>query len=563
MKVSETWAPPRLFWLETLPGGRRAPCLDGELMPDVETFWSQLQEAGGRWLSLGNALPYLRAGLPGGVEVAGASPGSVSLVRFPGGGAEVREGRGAWSLPDRPDEARARLLQVWEQLAGLDWLRATSRSRAPGSAGGLASRMLDRFMPEEEKKSLPDRWRGLARSATHPGPVAHLSPGGPSVLHVDQRAAYLGGMRVGAPLRASWRSVDPSPANLLRLLEGSLEGIWSGCLWLAPGKWALPPLPERGRAALGRPGKVSFQEGIVSGSWSLSRLRQVVRASKGPLVDLSPLVGWGCQVCQVGTSLDPLVAEIDALPLPLRKLAYTRAWSVPGSLGWWRGVTEAGGLTSWTDGRLWWGGRSGYRPDVSWWIAEQAQAPLWRVVEQLPPGALVASHVDSLWIDLAFLGDAPLPREIAFPEVWKQEGRGACTFYRPGVYDGPGKGWGRQGIESDKAGPPPPLDPRAFLPPGGRSWDGDPLKEGWLCSSRPIVRAWNEEGDEPVIPLPVSETEGPPPWWGGWAGGWASPWGEKTPEAAQRARLREAQAEAGKLYWKASARAAFATFTRA
>ena len=179
----------------------------------------------------------------------------------------------------------------------------------------------------------------------------------------------------------------------------------------------------------------------------------------------------------------------------LRKLAYTRFWGRLARLGGWNGTIEkpdGAEATRWRGSSLWWawGGHGGmstkcppdYRPDHAAAIAGSNSCAMLATVRTVRPGALVAAHVDCLWIE----GTVP-----TLAGAWKVKGRGPFRVYAPGVYVH-GEALAASGRPTPPTGPED-VEAWAHTGPGGgwarkaREWGDTSCVDDAAATSRPII----------------------------------------------------------------------------
>lgn len=367
-------------------------------------------------------------------------------------------GADAWGLPGEAEAAAEALSELRAALADEGW-----------KWGLTASTIAGRVMAEEKLRpgQLPPRWRALAHDAIHQGPVAVLRGGAPVAVASDRTAAFLAGLRT--PVGLTWTAGLRRWEHVRRQV-----GIAFATVRVAP--CDLPPLPIR------KGGGTLYPSGHFAGTWTIQQLRDAEDAGS---VEVE-------QLHEAAVAIDPApyyagcADRIEAIAdKNLRKLVYTRFWGRLARLGGFEGTRERPEDTSsdrWIGSSLWWtwrghGGDSfecppDYRPDHAAAIAGTNSTAMQRAVRRVPPGQLVAAHVDCLWT----AGAEP----PAFEGAWKRKRTDAqggtvapLRCYAPGVYvhgetlaasglrtlpksaaeveawatSGPGAGWARKARE--------------------------------------------------------------------------------------------------------------------
>lgn len=377
-------------------------------------------------------------GRPGVVSVlrVGVQGGSYYLVRASAWGCETRD-------PSKVARRLTAVQEAWEELAG---------TPLPRTAGAAARQILTRHGCVGEP--LPPRWRGLAASAIHGGPVVCVAGGGPDVVCADVSGAYrrammepvpvVGSLVVGGrSVRGRWVSpVDRSWAKI-RKSAGIVEA--SVHVHGPDGVGAIPALPVDGPD-----GGIWHPTGIVRGVWQIAHIREAEERGEVAVYHV-----WQAMVATVTyPTLRPAIDDIDRFPDTIRKSLYCRAYGMLASRGGWEGSTlRAGEMPTWVSRQVeprQWGGPPTLRPDLAAWITSDNQRRVFRALRSLDERRTVAVHVDSIWT-------ADTAGAERLGEEWRPKARGRVRYQCSGVYtvDGP---------EEDD-GPPPerPTD-------GGRVW---------------------------------------------------------------------------------------------
>lgn len=321
------------------------------------------------------------------------------------------------------EDAQKGIDEIGELITACSELEGGASRSAAGTAGKLARKLI----PREKMHQLAPQWRTLAHSAIHQGPTVVLRGGCADGIEWDRIGAFLQGMRSPVPVAwIPWHDTDWSYVE-----ELPDEGIARATCYLDPDRWAgrLPPLPVR------TSGGTIYPVGYVSGVWTLGLLRDA--AAMGAEVEHIDEVALAA--CE---PIHARVADrIDAIKHPgLRKMLYTRYWGRLAFAGGWKGTIEKQADTDVKIGTsaLWWrwDGRTlggtcppDYRPDQAAFIAAHNHRAVNREADRLPPDALVAAHVDALWIDASIAHDID-----PAPDGWKIKGRGPLRWYATGTY---------------------------------------------------------------------------------------------------------------------------------
>lgn len=438
---------------------------------------------------------------PGDVAYRGANDPALS-VSYAGPGGVVRVLPGScWGAKGTPDEVAAALVELQAAVdeEGLKWGRTVAT---------LAGRICREHVTKPAGlKQLRPRWRRLAHEGLHQGPMAVVRGGSPDAVALDSRAAFLRGMRTPVPVPGSWCAVYTRSWRDL----SQLEGLVTATVWVDPSLWAqgIPPLPQRSG------GWTSYPTGAVTGTWTIDLLRQALELG----VELEAIHDAAC--CSVLPLHAPSADRVEAVAHPrLRKALYTRYWGRMASLGGYEGRlptdTKEKGLRRFQGSALLWSwtGRGAdshrcppdYRPDHAAFIAAHNHAELNREAARVRPGALIAAHVDCLWVDR----DA---WDWRTPD-WRAKESGALRIYAIGVYQH-GPKLAAMGL-ADR-----PLTPEKVATWGAstgaaqhrlRRWTGETPNLSPSATSHPPHQ---EPGEEPPGP------PGGGVLWDGWTrGGW-------------------------------------------
>lgn len=350
-----------------------------------------------------------------------------------------------WGIAS-PDPVRcAELLRASAEALEEEGLRMTATA---SQAAGLVYRSTyaGDGAPPGDRGQLPPRWWRMARAAIHQGPIAHLRGGARRVAHWDRHGAFLSALRRPMPLRGSWRALRPAFIEDQGDWLDEGEGLVTAIVHARPIHFGLNmgPLPMRAN------GRTVWPVGYVRGTWTIEELRRAVTAG----ADIEHV--GEVALCDVAPWLAPYADRIDAVQDPaLRKTLYTRGWGRFASSGGYRSRGEwsvspegepvtaselyrarlRGSSLPWE----WEGadevtGKAGpdYRPDLATFIAGDNCAALQRAIATIPQGALIAAHVDAVWIDLDRCPGGEWSPPYGYD--WILKGTGEMRSYRVGTY---------------------------------------------------------------------------------------------------------------------------------
>jgi hypothetical protein len=247
-------------------------------------------------------------------------------------------------------------------------------------------------------------------------------------VEIDRVAAFLKGMRAPVPvsltplLGATWELIAELPD----------PGFVRATVWIEPDRFGgkLPPLPVK------TSGGTVYPVGLVQGCWTLDLLRQAERLHGVEVRELAEVALAACEPIHA-----PAADFIETLPKSVGKDLYTRYWGRLAAAGGWEGRTwEKEGAVKLDGSDLYWtwegvtiGNQQGpdYRPDQAAFIADHNHRAMNEVIATLPADALIAAHVDALWIDQSVMGRDTYQAPAGF----KEKRRGALRFYGTGTYD--------------------------------------------------------------------------------------------------------------------------------
>lgn len=272
------------------------------------------------------------------------------------------------------------------------------------------------------------RDRMLAHAAVHQGPIAVCRGGADDCIEIDRIQAFLQGMREGVPL-----DLHPQPAaDGLKILDGEAQGIMRAIVWVNPGTYraALGPLPCR------TSGGTVYPVGWVSGAWTLDVLRSamIMGARIAEVLEVAT-----CRIEKLHARAADAIDRVMMHEKKAGKLLYTRYWGRLANIGGWIGRTiQAPGSVKHDGSDLWWswdglelGGYApaDYQPAHAAFIASSNCLRMMRELDALPAEAVIAAHVDALWLDAA-----KLPPGWGCPPGFKVERRAPCRFMGVGTY---------------------------------------------------------------------------------------------------------------------------------
>lgn len=454
----------------------------------------------------------------------GPNPGSVLGVKFRIG----RRNRftvlssSAWGVQSNdPNKSHERIRTMMAQAA-------TAGIRVKNSIAATAMALyMDRFDGQNGRpriRQLPSRWRAMAHSAMHGGPIAVLRGGAPYAIQIDVRNAYLAALYEQVPVLGvqdggkvgGWYTHSERRWSRIRGLTGFVDCTIRVSKDLGLGE--LPPLPVHLRCG------AVYARGRLRGCWTIAQVRDAEKRGEVVVTKVH-------QFCFAPVT-QPLFAEIadffGELPRGLGKRLYTRFWGKFGSRGGFvahksdapvEGQVPASGL--------WWKfdgialdshrARPTYRPDLAAFVSAANHRRVIASLRELKPDSVVACHVDAIWTT-DIVGAAKLCSTPDVPGAWRTKRSGPLRFYGTGCYahdtslaasgydariHGP---LSKPGLESWIQGR---TERRMLLET--RRWRGDPAVDG-AAASRSLLLEMDTE---------VSPSEGPTvydPCWsiGGW-----------------------------------------------
>ena len=329
-------------------------------------------------------------------------------------------------------EAAGSELNGYDALHEIDRLRSVWNEALPDDIGAgktvasTAGRVCRALVPLAGAERPRDRI--LAHAAVHQGPIAVCRGGAEDCIEIDRIHAFLQGMREGVPL-----SLHPRPVEEWeRILDSSEQGIARAIVWADPSTWrsALGPLPCRSA------GGTTYPVGWISGAWSLDLLRgaQIMGAAVSEVLELAT-----CNIQALHAKAADAIEKVLRADKVAGKLLYTRYWGRLANIGGWIGRTvEEPGAVRHPGSDLWWrwdgielGGPAApdYQPSHAAFISSSNCLRMMRELDALPAEAVVAAHVDALWLDAA-----KLPAGWMCPPGFRHVRRGQCRFMGVGTY---------------------------------------------------------------------------------------------------------------------------------
>ena len=355
---------------------------------------------------------------------SGRNGGGASYV-FKGkkGAFHVRGAAGSWGVEDTDPAIVAR--KIWNLITACAELEGGAGKTLASTAG----RICRKFADPVGLGQLQPQFRTMAHASIHQGASVCMKGGARIAVEYDRIKAFL--YSLYRPVPVSWAAY---PGATIDDLSPDDQGMARAVLYLDPALWAgrLPPLPVK------TSGGTIYPTGYVGGVWPLFLIFQALSFG-AEMVELQDVALCACApVHEVAADRMLQIKDDD-----IRKGAYTRYWGRLASCGGWEGTVQK---KADTDIRLqgsilWWrwsgttiGGTAppDYRPDHAAWISCDNHREMNKVIHALPAGALVASHVDAIWVD----ADA---HPMKAPEGFKEKARGTLRFYRTGTYNHDGE----------------------------------------------------------------------------------------------------------------------------
>lgn len=331
---------------------------------------------------------------------------------------------------------RLRLMMVQAESAGI-----RVKNSVAATAVGV---YMDRFngtVNHPEIRQLPARWRAMAHSALHGGPIAVLQGGAPHAAQIDVRNAYLSALYEPMPVLGyqdgnkvgGWYTHGARKWERVRRLTGFVDASVRVSDDLDPRR--LPPLPVHLRC-----GSV-YPRGELRGCWTIAQVRDAEERGEVEVLTVH-------QFCFAPVT-EPLFAEVAdlfaSLPKVLGKKLYTRFWGKFGSRGGYSAhKSEASVFGEVPASGLWWKfdgialdshrARPTYRPDLAAFVCAANHRRVMRTLRTLDAGSVIACHVDAIWTT-DVVGTAKLCAGADVVGGWRTKRTGPLRFYGPGCYD--------------------------------------------------------------------------------------------------------------------------------
>lgn len=333
----------------------------------------------------------------------------------------------SWGVEEK--DPKKGLSMIFDKIGQLAELEGGAGKTLASTAGKVGRKLA---IEPNEIRQLAPQYRALAHQAIHQGPTVVLRGGCQEGIEVDRVKAFLQGMR--APVPVGWTPLLGATWDLIAELPD--PGMVRATVWIEPDrcKGKLPPLPVK------TSGGTVYPVGLVQGCWTLDLLRQAVRLWGVEVRELAEVALAACEPIHA-----PAADYIESLPKGIAKDLYTRYWGRLAAVGGWEGtIRESEGAVRLDGSDLWWrwaGATIGshqapdYRPDQAAFIADSNHRAMNEVIAGLPTDALIAAHVDALWIDQTVMG----AETYTAPAGFKEKRRGELRFYATGTYDHAGE----------------------------------------------------------------------------------------------------------------------------
>lgn len=370
--------------------------------------------------------------------------------------------------------------------------------------GSLAGRICRDNAPTRQ---LAPRWRQLAHSAIHQGPMVCLMGGAENAVSLDRERAFLQAIYAPVPT-GDWCPVPPGALDAVY----DLPGIIKATVRIPRERYAgmVPPLPVRLH------GYTIYPVGTVKGTWTLDMLRDAITNGYCEIETVHEIM-----VCQA-LPLHAVAAErIERIKdKQLRKMLYTRYWGRLAATGGYEGFRSMlfpnprnimGSDLHW-----YYFGISptshiappDYRPDHAAFISSHNHIAMNRALRKYKKDTVIATHVDCIWTN----------DETVNPgETLREKQRGKARFYGVGCYK-VGEAMAAQGFSGK-------LDEKALETWGSKLNGGNNLYRQWHFGIEPSKSEY-ATSDPPFHDPRIAAAEAPMNlpgniYWQGWtSNGW-------------------------------------------
>ena len=445
--------------------------------------------AGTRWYHTATVRPTDLTKLFGSGDVAfGPSPGRAIGYRLacqPKGVMQIYDSRvwGVRSEDPNDTDAQLKYLQLEAKAADI-----------PVSAS-VAMTALKTYMDRYDGRNgrpklaqLAPRWRGLAHSSFHGGPIVICRGGAEHAIEIDRKSAYLDALMDESPIVTpgfgnGWVTYEEAKWDGIRTRFGFAD-VTARVSRERLGEHAIPPLPIHTIYGSIRP------TGLLRGVWTIAALREAEERGE---VEILQVHQWAC-VLKTMPLFKQIAEDFAVLPKQLGKRLYTRFWGKFASKGGFTGrVAEKGEDGEIYASGLWWKfdgveleshkAPPHYRPDIAAMVSDHNQRHVTKVLRELDPKSIVAVHVDAIWTD-----DVEGAKRIlsSTHEVgsWESRGEGRLRYYTAGCYKH-GERMGASGYDAEVLGPITPEKLEQWVNNGnasrlhmkGRVWSSDPSED--------------------------------------------------------------------------------------
>ena len=326
---------------------------------------------------------------------------------------------------------------------------------APKIGSSLAGTAMSWYTKKYNNKTVDDieyppfirlapRWRSIAHSAFHGGPIACLRGGSKNAVEIDISGAYLNALTKDIPIIDSTSQYLYFPDISWRALREQFGFVEATVTVPEKLKYGLPPLP------ISTPNGIKYPIGLFRGCWTIMQLREAEE-------HYDVVVNYIHQHAVAPRKMPlfkALAVEWSRIPKAVSKPLYTRFWGKFGFKGGYVGRISDDPIEQgipkdhywWLDERidqLTEDVELFYRPDISAMIASYNHIAVQRALRMLDPKSIIAVHVDAIWTD-DIEGAKRVCEEIKpCPDTntgnWKKKKEGKIRFWGCGVYDHDGK----------------------------------------------------------------------------------------------------------------------------
>lgn len=321
---------------------------------------------------------------------------------------------GVWTDADTEQTATADLEYLQQAIEEEGWKWADT-------ASSLSGRICREYV---DIKQLPPRWRQMAHSAIHQGPMVCLMGGADMAIAWDREKAFLRALYEPVPT-GTWTAIHPASFRSIKGMQGIVRATVRVSPTLYTGR--VPALPVRFH------GYTVYPVGLVHGTWTLSMFNDAIENGGYEIVEIHELMV--CQALPIHARAAERIERV--ADKRLRKLLYTRYWGRLAATGGFEGYRDerfnGPKKVIWSGLKWYYMGISptshsappDYRPDHAAFIASTNHLVMNQALRKYDVDRIIATHVDCIWVN-----DLDVPPFDTF----REKHRGEARFYGVGCY---------------------------------------------------------------------------------------------------------------------------------